>query len=194
MKSFPFLNATLRRLTLLCLLITACISTLSGQDTTAVKMREVGIRLNKFNLEDFSFIYKFEKSPNKYRRIRFAYADLNLGSSISLISLGMAYGAEKRRAIGDKIDFIHGFEGTGSFSFFSVGGLDGNSGIIGAGLGYVLGLQYNFNTNFYVNLETIPSLNVVFQSDVEDEININAGFNSDAVALTFAYRFGVARK
>ncbi|MEM9687521.1 MAG: hypothetical protein AAF934_11455, partial [Bacteroidota bacterium] len=59
-------------------------------------------------------------------------------------------------------------------------------------LGYVLGFQYNFSESFYLNLETIPSLRGILYVDndgVRDPLVLNVGFNSNAIALTLAYRF-----
>lgn len=153
--------------------------------------KEVGLRLASF--ENFDFIYKKEKATNKLMRYRLGVANIGFTSSNENESIsaqfGFAIGVENRNAINEKFYFIHGIE-----PFFSVA-LASNSRItnwnLQTGLGYVLGFHYNLNDEFYVNLETIPSLNVglSLRDDSQNVYAVNAGFNSNAISVTVAYRF-----
>ena len=60
------------------------------------------------------------------------------------------------------------------------------------GIGYVLGFQYDISEIFYVNIESIPTLSGSFIIDNDgfnDNYAINAGFNSNAIALSLVYKF-----
>lgn len=216
MKSLFYLNVTLRRLTFSCLLLIACFPALTAQDTTVTRTHEIGLRLTRFNLEDFSVIYKKQRlnQENRYTRIRFIVTDINFsqqeGSDASSFNtiIGAAIGTERRVSLNNRIQFLHGPEWNTfvQYQHTDFGSLQNTSQQnqlgISLGFGYVLGLQYNFNERFYINLETIPSISVSYNTtkvkfigfnEKVTQWNANAGSNSDAVALTFAYRFGVTR-
>ena len=79
------------------------------------------------------------------------------GNDIWSFGLGYAFGIENRKAINDKLKFIHGFEPRGSANwanntFQSLGWS------FQVGLGYIIGFQYNFSDSFYINEEAIPGL------------------------------------
>jgi hypothetical protein len=157
---------------------------------------ELGIRLS--GLQDFDFIYKKSDNGTKFKRYRLAVANVGaFMAEINDLRFDMAYaqGVEKRRNIGKKVQFIHGWEPGFYVSLNAIGDdFGGNAGIF---LGYVLGFQYNVSDNFYLNVETIPSLTVggVFKdSDDDSGLLVNAGFNSNAVALTLAYTFTAPKK
>lgn len=217
MKSFPFLNATLRRLTLLCLLVTACFSTVTAQDTTATRMHEVGLQITNFNLENFALIYKVQNrgNENRYTRYRFIFTNINFfkraHSDVNAFSfnLGGSIGIEKRTNLSDRIQFIYGPEFNTLFRYRNSDSGDSqnpnaqNETNVSLGLGYILGLQYNFDSRFYINLEIAPGVSANYNTSkiaINDMENKNtewsafADFNFDAVALTFAYRFGTTKK
>ena len=156
------------------------------------KNHELGIRLGSF--ENFDFIYKKQRQENKFIRHRLAFVNFayNTTSDNDSYDLGIGYaiGWENRKEIGGNLFFIHGFE-----PYISVSHSSNNiTNVWGfqPGLGYVLGFQYNFSESFYLNLETIPSLSGIFIIDDDgfsDTFALNAGFNSNAIALTLAYRF-----
>ncbi|MBY5957474.1 hypothetical protein KUV50_04955 [Membranicola marinus] len=154
--------------------------------------RELGIRLT--GLEDFDFVYKKENRIDQYYRHRLGLVNVgvtgNSNSSTWNLGLGYAFGIENRRAINEKLKFIHGLEPRVSFAYGSVGN-QVNTWAYQIGLGYVLGFQYDFAESFYVNIETIPALTFRQEKRNDDQTNysFNAGFSSNAVALTLAYRF-----
>jgi len=167
---------------------------------------EVGMRFS--SLENFDFIYKKELEENKLRRYSLGFTNLNFidreNNEAFNFGLGFAIGTEKRKQIAEKLKFIHGFEPFAELNFTSSEISDDdrrNSGQVIAGLGYVLGFQYDFSDKFYVNLETVPSLYgaVNFAETSEDEISedgyeIGAGFNSNAIAVSLVYRFTKDKK
>ncbi|MEM1216598.1 MAG: hypothetical protein AAGJ82_12975 [Bacteroidota bacterium] len=149
---------------------------------------EVGLRLT--DLEDIGFIYKKQKAENRFTRFRVGSVNVNVQEDIFSLGLAAAIGFEKRKNIANKLSFIHGWEPSLFVSTTSV-----NDDVISSvtpGIGYVLGFQYDFSDNFYLSLESIPSLSASFQfgDNVPDNnYRINAGFNANAIALTAAYRF-----
>lgn len=165
--------------------------------------REVGIRLSSFN--DFDFIYKKETATNKFTRYRFAFTNLNFDNGILQdnfnIGIGAAIGIEKRKPITDKFTFFHGFEPSLSLSYGRVSGtdpFDDRSLLrINPSIGYVLGVQVQLSKAFSVNVETIPSVSSSLQfqdGDFDKNYQINAGFNSNAVAVTAVYAFQSKKK
>lgn len=154
--------------------------------------REIGIRLS--GLEDFDFVYKKENRPNRYFRHRLGLVNINLngssGNDVWSFGLGYAFGIEKRKPINDKLKFIHGFEPRVSANwakntFRSLGWS------YQVALGYVLGFQYDFSKSFNINVEAIPALSYTRASKNGEfaTYDVNAGFSSNAVALTVAYHF-----
>ena len=177
----------------LCLLFAFCFCTIF-QTFSQTNQREIGLRFS--SLDSFSFIYKKEKSENKFTRFRIGFMGLNYSKSSENneafnMQMGIALGLEKRKNINSKLEFIHGWEPyllvNGNFPEGSNYRLQFNPRI-----GYVLGFQYNFSKHFYVNIETIPSLGARFQLDetgLDNRFALNAGFNTGAVALSVLYRF-----
>ena len=154
--------------------------------------REIGIRLT--GLEDFDFVYKKENRENRFFRHRLGsfniWATGNDNVTLWNFGLGYAFGVENRTSINEKLKFIHGFEPGVAISY---GVFEDKSNFWNyqLSLGYVLGFQYDFAESFYVNIETIPALTFKRSSrgDNNTTYSFNAGFSSNAVALTLAYRF-----
>lgn len=153
--------------------------------------KEVGLRLASF--ENFDFIYKKEKATNKLMRYRLGIANVgflsqNDNESVSA-QFGFAIGVENRNPINEEFYFIHGIEPY--FSIALASSSNNTTWNLLPGVGYVLGFQYNLNEKFYINLETIPSLNVgiSLRDNSPDTYAVNAGFNSNAISVTVAYRF-----
>ncbi len=161
---------------------------LSAQTPT----RELGIRLA--GLQDFDFIYKRAKAEDRYVRYRVALANLRLqavdDNNLFTASLGVAIGTEKRRPLAERLLFIHGFEPALFLGLILANGEGELS--VGPSLGYVLGFQYDISQRFYVNVETIPALSthITFGQDDPFGLVVDAGFNSNAIALSLVYRFG----
>lgn len=175
------------------ILTTICFFCFIGLTFSQEKSHELGVRFNSF--QDFDFIYKVQKDPNKWIRCRLAFTNLgyqkiNTDTGAFNFGLGLAIGAEKRKPINGKLSFIHGWE-----PFLTVGlntVHDFTNASFQPGIGYVLGFQYDISESFYLNIETTPSIYTtvnINNNDLSDNFNLNAGFNSNALALTVAYRF-----
>lgn len=172
------------------LLCCACIlpqTELLGQE----KVREIGPRLT--NLSSFGVIYKRETARKNYLRIRLLAGDVafrSVGDNQSgQFSIGAAIGLEKRRKLAEKIQFVHGFEPSLDVSLNTT--FDATSVLLQAGIGYVIGMQYDLSESLYISLETIPSLSFsgTATSRNQQTYQVRAGFNSNVAALTVAYRF-----
>jgi hypothetical protein len=154
--------------------------------------REVGIQLSGINFDGFtpfSAFYKKQKSENVFRRYRFVVGNLGLESTeddaVFVFNAGFAIGREKRRALDRKLIGYRGPE----FSFNLGAGSFGEGFVsIDAGLGYVLGLQHNFNEFWAINIETIPSAGINLRFSEE---NGSGGLN---VGLSNQVSLGVLRR
>jgi len=162
-----------------------------GQTSDSTNWREMGLRLR--GVDNFDFIYKKQIGENRYKRIRLLFSDLRFrrlnDTNLFNASLGGAIGWEKRRTIAGKVQFLHGWE---PFLNLDLTARDGDFGLNTIlGIGYVLGFQLMVSEQFYVALETIPSLRSNFSvgESTPDDVAIEAGFRSNAVALTLVYRF-----
>lgn len=153
--------------------------------------QEMGLRLA--NLQNFDFIYKKERRENRFIRYRVAFAGfgVNLQNNRESVNgqLGLAIGFENRRPINDDLFFIHGIEPYLGFSVASNRNI--TNWVINPSLGYVIGFLYNVSDEFSINLETIPSVNfgASLRNNGENIYTGTVGFNSNAIAVTFAYRF-----
>ncbi|MEO1449158.1 MAG: hypothetical protein AAFV07_06490 [Bacteroidota bacterium] len=157
---------------------------------------EIGLRITGLT-HGFGAIHKRIKGPYKAIRHRLGFGNLavshvsdasNERTNLSF-SMGFSVGRERRRLISDSFLFIHGPEvtlqltGNTDFSRYNAG--------VGAGIGYVLGFQYEFNSRFFINLETIPDLFVRYSLDDRPR-NIFSGHlhaNLSSLALTIGHRF-----
>jgi len=177
----------------LCLLSIFCLLSIS-QIFSQSNQRELGLRFT--SLDSFSFIYKKEKSENKFTRFRVGVIGLNYSryaenNDAFNIGIAMALGQEKRKSLNSKLQFVHGWEPYLSATANLPEGSDFNIRI-NPRIGYVLGFQYNLFKDFYVNIETIPGLGARFQIDetgLDDRFTLDAGFNSGAIAISVLYRF-----
>ncbi len=153
---------------------------------TAFSAREVGLQFNGINLSSdnsFSFFYKKAVSVNRFCRMRATFSTLDIshfeGRTEAVADGGFSYGIEKRTGIGDKLNFYRGWELGVNAGFASE-----NQGIFrwiaGVSIGYVIGLQHEFNERWALNLETVPRLAAtVRKKDGESAfINLSAGFSS----------------
>jgi|GEM_PF-670228 hypothetical protein len=217
MKSFY--PMTRCHLLLLCLSVTAGFSTLTAQDTIATRMHEVGLQIFNFNLESFGVIYKKQKlnNPNRYTRYRFAATEIGYSSRNQLpskdfrVNLSASIGNERRVDLNTRTQFLHGLQFGPSIRYqLSTTDDASNTQITktqnlnyGLNIGYLVGIQYNLNEIFYLSVEIVPSVGVRREQTTNEQLNqkntiaaFNAffDFDSNAAALTLAYRFGVARK
>jgi hypothetical protein len=162
-----------------------------SQTTDSLSWREMGLRLSGVN--DFDFIYKKQIDENRYKRFRLLFSNLQFrrlnNTNLFDASVGGAIGWEKRRAIAEKVQFLHGWE---PFLLINFNGTDERVGLSTTlGVGYVLGFQLMVSEQFYAALETIPSLSVDLNAGeaAPDAVALGARFNSNAVSLTLVYRF-----
>ena len=170
------------------------------------QQHEIGLRLS--GLQDFDFIYKKQKAENKWKRYRFAFVNAGYNSSFSndLISFGfgVGIGVEKRKSLNKNLFFIHGWEPRISLGYRQYKSNEPNNPNpkrtnfdLRPGIGYVLGFHYQVSDKFHINLEAIPSINANFSfdnDDVKDDFSIDAGFNSNAIAVSLIYRFQLQSK
>jgi hypothetical protein len=161
-----------------------------AQPTAPVLKREVGIRMSGF--DNFDFIYKKQKAENKYSRIRLVSTNFSISDFSnfrSSLSMGLAYGREKRTPLNNNFSFIRGWELIGRMHATSIN--DRLALTLTPGIGLVLGFQYDISEKFGVNIETIPSMStdIRFTSRGTEVSNFNFGFNSNSIALGLMYRF-----
>lgn len=166
--------------------------------------KEAGLRAT--NLTNPNFIYKKQKAENKWVRYRFGMVRFdfeNRENSYRIQSgLGFAIGVEKRKQLDTKLYFVHGIE-----PFIEVNHSFVNSKetenvnhdlSVAPGLGYVLGLQYNFSDRWYVNAETIPNVQTRFTlnhqsssttSNQSEHFSVGLEFNTLNLAVSVVHRF-----
>ncbi|MFM7023388.1 MAG: hypothetical protein ACKOXB_10445 [Flavobacteriales bacterium] len=156
-------------------------STLKAQTNN----RELGLRFTSLN--NYGFVYKKGLTENKYRRytlgtFNFITASAESGTTI-VNNASFSFGNEHRKAMSDNLKFIHGFEPT-----FALGYTYNNDGILmaSAGLGYVLGFQYDFSPKFYLNIEAVPSFSLTYLGGM---IISNAGFSTSGLAISMVHKF-----
>jgi hypothetical protein len=156
--------------------------------------REIGVRMT--NLNDFGVIYKKQRKEDAYLRLRIAFLNSSFQFESNNIDTGLGFsmGWEKRKAINENFEFIHGFEPSIRANYMNESEINTYRGSVA--LGYVLGLQYHISPQFYVGLETIPSLRSSFTFDDQGTnypANIELGFNANAAALKLVYKFNRAK-
>ena len=161
---------------------------------------EIGVRAR--GITDFDFIYKKQKAEKRFVRFRAGSIDFDFAEQGDqqrfATSLGFAIGWERRVPIVGKLSFIHAPEPFVNFRFTqNISPVSTSSMRVTPGFGYVLGFMYDISDKFYVNIETTPSISgsMLFNRDgLEDAFSANLGFNSNAVALSFVYKFQKAKK
>lgn len=157
-----------------------------------LQTHEIGVRTS--SLTSFDFIYKKGKTDTKFTRYRVGLTNALFQNTqenqVINIAFGFSLGWERRKSISEELKFIHGFEPS---IFYGISSNEGNYNMnIIPGIGYVLGFQYDISNKFYVSIESIPTLSGLFFIDedgLNDDYALQAGFNSNAVALSFVYTF-----
>ncbi len=157
---------------------------------------EIGLRFSGINFDgfnSFSAIYKKKLVEGKYRRISGTFGGLGFANEFNRSSFsfnfGFSIGREKRRLVGKKTIFYTG-------PVFSI-----NTGItklesfepnwnLQPSMGAVLGLQFDFNENWAINLETIPSCSISVRQFSGTDVGVSAsvGFSSN-VTLSLMHKF-----
>ena len=149
--------------------------------------REAGVRFR--SLSNFDLIYKMRSEAGNYHRFRVIAINANALSRPNQTDVnfgfGLAYGFEKRKALGGKTSFIHGWEPALTAS------LSPNGQNIALELGYIIGLQYDFHQDFYINLEVVPSLGLNGSFINNNDPVYIGGMNLDTrfVSLSLVHRF-----
>ena len=169
-----------------------CFITLSltAQSTSVPRVHEIGVRMS--GLDDFDLMYKKSlDDAATYRRYRLFFSELSYlnvdGTSVGTLNVGASIGRERRSAVTDRLQFNRGPELFASLQYL---GVDGESQLtLSPGVGYVLGLQYNLSDEFYLGIETIPSVSLRVGVGEPTIVGFNAGFNSSALSVLAMYRF-----
>lgn len=150
----------------------------------------MGISGSSFN---GNVIYKWKKADNKFKRIQGSFGNFNLQNNSRLLffsfNAGVAIGRENRKAVGAKTTFYRGPQFSTGLGFSKVEGFK-PTWSISPRLGYIIGIQHDFNEYIAVNLEIVPSGGILLNkfSGQRLEFNINGGFNSNA-SLGLMYKF-----
>ncbi len=153
---------------------------------------EFGIQLS--NLQGFSLIYKKEREQNKYVRVQVGSGNYNHTyrkekDPLKQLNLTLSGGVEKRKSMGPKTNFIHGF--APHVSILSRKEVNSKLYQNQLGIAYILGLQYIIQDKFYISLESLPSIagfiSKINNSDTEAGINI--GFYNNIANITLAHYF-----
>lgn len=183
---------------LMSLLVAGSLHFAHAQTTTTAPTRELGVRFDGLNFggnNSFGLIYKKQKAENRYHRWRAAFANISTSSSTNQDSdaqfgAGLFFGLEKRKTLNERFTFNHGWEFGGSLA--AQFAENNNRTSLGISAGYVLGLQYNPNNRFFINLETIPGVNFRVSNSTAGtgttDVFANVGFTS-AATLTLGFRF-----
>lgn len=150
--------------------------------------REVGLTISNF--QNFGAVLKKQVADNKYDRLSASNLQFNAFGANRAMAIGLGAGREKRKAVGAKTKFIHG-----PSALFNIAMSNSEQGLssanLQAGAGYILGLMYDLNEDFYIGLETIPSItaNISKISGQDIQIGSQIGFNQSAVTLSIVHRF-----
>jgi hypothetical protein len=182
----------MKKSTLLAALAFLVIFGLSAQTQPA--RFEIGLQFNGLNFSgtQFASVVKIQKSENVYRRIRFVFGQINAlinrGSDRFIFDATISFGKEKRKYVRKKTMLYHGLNYHLGIDFTTVNELKPFVRIQ-PGLGYILGIQHDFNEYFAINLEIIPDAYASFSTQSGfHNFNAGAGFSS-APNLGLMYRF-----
>lgn len=128
---------------------------------------EIGLRFSGLQFDgvnSFSAVYKKKLADGTYRRITGALWSFNLNRSqfeqvSGRVNAAFTFGKEKRRPLGERTLFFYGPEGSFGVGFSKVESVE-SYWSVGAGFGYVLGVQHAFTQYFAMNLEFVPGVNL----------------------------------
>ncbi len=163
--------------------------TTHAQDAGSGTQKEVGVRMN--NLHNLGFTFKKQKSENKFSRLRlmsFSVETVNSSNNVGSMAFSSAFGREKRKPITDKLSFVRGWD---LMAAVSASKSENVWGSFYTGLGLVLGVQYDINDHFGMNIETIPGLmgEFSFSENHVDFTGLDVGFGANKVAIGVSYKF-----
>lgn len=131
----------------------------SAQNSSVPK--EVGLQLSGINFDgsnSFNVLLKKQLKENVYRRFRLFYGNISTNTQNDetrfSFSTGIAIGKEKRKAMGEKLQFFHGPEFAPSVDML----VENEALYLGVNFrfGWILGLQHDFNEHWAMNIEMVP--------------------------------------
>lgn len=178
-------------------IIATLIFTIFSLSTNAqTKSHEVGIRISSF--DSFGAIYKKRLKNDKLLRITSAAGAVSNAirndESRTNTNFALTIGLEKYKQLNENLNYYHGPEASGSLGFFFA---DNNSSSVNLGLGYIFGLQYDINEDFYISMETIPSILILIPIDGSEprnlRINTSMNFAPNRVSLAIVHRFDLKK-
>ena len=153
---------------------------------SAPTRHEAGLQFSGVNFKGdntFNVLYKKAVDEMRYRRFRAAFGSLNVvyvGKELqSVIEAGIFFGVEKRRKAGEKLVFFDGWELGADITHFN-DNRDNSRWITGLGIGYVLGLQHEFNDRWAMNIETVPGVKTKLEKTTGRDVyaSFSVGFSS----------------
>lgn len=160
---------------------------LPTQDSTA-QSKEFGLRMS--NLREFGMVYK-KKKVDYWTRWQASFGNLEAsfgGTFTGGLGIGLQVGREKRKEVGEKLNFIHGPQFLLGLNMRT--STDSFNGSVSTGFGYLVGMTALLKNNFSVSLETVPRLTAMLSGNGDfTNLDINAGFNSEFAALVFTKGF-----
>ncbi|MDX2280572.1 MAG: hypothetical protein NW218_13370 [Saprospiraceae bacterium] len=188
------------RFLLFCFLLVVLQAPAFAQQTNARKEIGLGFTGLNFNSSNsFAAFYKKEIKENVYRRLSFLVGNINLLNTSNDLtrfdaSVGFGIGREKRKALDEKLWFYSGPQWTLNALIVAAKETQRTSNTynLSTGIGYILGLQHNFNDRWAINLETIPSLSVSYQWDNRSGSE-SESFSANAF-LSNTVRVGIVRR
>ncbi|MDF9795085.1 hypothetical protein OKW21_000348 [Catalinimonas alkaloidigena] len=187
---------TLKSTFLLLIVMLVAAYPIHAQENEDKPVREIGIGSSNLS-SNFSFIYKKELEENKYKRydafFSMVYLDRRSTSNSYLLStlvtdISFTLGTENRKYINDKFKFVHGFYYGGGIKMYFQ---EGNTVVeLIPEFGYLLGVQYDINDQFYIGATTFPGIITDISLNSEDVhiSKVMVGFTTIA-ELSLLYRF-----
>lgn len=153
--------------------------------------QEIGVRM--FSLEQFGLIYKRQLKSGRYLRINTLNLQLTYDSrGLWSAALGGAIGLEQRASLGQQLTFLHGPQLVNQYQY-AKSSSDLSSFAVSLGLGYIFGLQYDIAERVFINAETTPVLQLVYNGRPEAPevaiFQIRASQNTQIIAITLGIRF-----
>jgi hypothetical protein len=179
------------------------ISAYAQEQAEIPKKREIG--LANISLNGASLVYKKEIKPNIYRRFSFALLNLSYNqvpkASQNSADIGFRFGREKRKTVKGKLRLMHGLQYDMGANFFKNTIDNFNLKIsnedfkINLGVAYLLGFNYCFSEDFYIGIETTPTISSGYFFKKTTERIVYQGFSNlsllanNNVRLTALYCF-----
>ncbi|MBI1227479.1 MAG: hypothetical protein GC192_19765 [Bacteroidetes bacterium] len=168
-------------------------STILLAQTPDTHQREIGLGVSGNSLNG-SVIYKWRKSDNKFERLQgtfgnFSFQNNNNNKLYFTINTGVSIGVENRKAVGAKTTFYRGPQFSLGTSFSKTEKIKPTWNL-SPRIGYILGIQHDFNDLLGLNMEIVPSAGVLLNkfSGQKIKYNINGSFASNA-SLNLMYKF-----